>query len=181
MKSESGISYDNAAVASCPKHLAPIRSRSALRRLHVGRSRCLAIHHAPEHFFPEGVRAQGLFPGPSRYRHLLRAHPAHRRDERHSGEDWLGRGGRGRIHSAGRVHGISSLQGAGDRVRHAPDPSHRIHAGAGYCARSRRARADHCRSRILGIICSGLARSARKRCRQRKISSCIKRSGTCRS
>ena len=30
-------------------------------------------------------------------------------------------------------------------------------------------------------ICSDLARSARKRCRQRKISSCIKRSGTYRS
>src|SRR5207253_4708733 len=78
--------------------------------------------------------------------------PAHSGDERYSGEDWLGRGGRGRLHSAGSVHGIPSLQSVGGRVRHAPDPSHRIHAGTGYCARGRWARADHCRSRILEIF-----------------------------
>src|SRR5258707_14628556 len=49
----------------------------------------------------------------------------------------MGRGGSGRFHSAGGVHGISSLQGAGDRVRHAPNPSHRIHASAGHRARGR--------------------------------------------
>src|SRR6266705_4975784 len=71
--------------------LTPIRSRSALRRLHVGRSRRLAIHHAPEHYFPEGVRAQGLLPGFARHGHFIRTYSAHSGDERHSREDRLGR------------------------------------------------------------------------------------------
>jgi len=33
MKSQGGISYSNAAVAACPKHLLQFRSRSAIRRL----------------------------------------------------------------------------------------------------------------------------------------------------
>src|SRR5437763_1712046 len=50
---------------------APIRGRSALRRLHVCRSRGLAIYHAPEHFFSSRIRAQSLFPGTSQHRYFL--------------------------------------------------------------------------------------------------------------
>ena len=46
---------------------------------------------------------------------------------------------------------FQAYQGAGDRVRHAPDQSHRIHAGAGHRARSGGTRADHCRSGICGL------------------------------
>src|SRR5207237_5757162 len=74
-----------------------------------------------------------------------------RGEEGYSGVDRLGRGSSGWIYSAVGLRGISSLQGASDRLRHAPDPSHRIHAGAGHCARSRWSRADYCRSRILKI------------------------------
>ena len=43
--------------------LTPIRSRSALRRLHVGRSRRLAIHHAAEHFFLKEYAHKVYFQG----------------------------------------------------------------------------------------------------------------------
>ena len=63
MKSESGISYDNAAVASCPKHLLQFAVDQRYDDYTSVDHASLAIHHAPEHVFPEGVRAQSLFPG----------------------------------------------------------------------------------------------------------------------
>ena len=46
---------------------------------------------------------------------------------------------------------FQAYQGAGYRVRHAADPSHRIHTGTRHCARSGRTRSDHCRSRVFRL------------------------------
>jgi hypothetical protein len=43
----------------------------------------------------------------------------------------------------GCVHGIPGVPRARDRVRHAPDQSHRIHARARHRSRGRGSRADH--------------------------------------
>src|SRR5262249_22483542 len=54
-----------------------------------------------------------------------------------------------------------SLQGAGDCLRHAPNPSHRVHPGAGHRTRGRRSCANYCRSRILELF-AALRRSRSK-------------------
>jgi len=77
MNSKGGISYSNAAVAVCPKHLLQF----AVDQRYDDYT---SVDHAvwrfimrQNIFFSEGIRAQSLFQGPSRHGHFLRAHPAH--------------------------------------------------------------------------------------------------------
>ena len=123
-EAQGGITYSNAAVATYPFIYSNLRSISGRTITHRS-IRGLAIHHAPEHFFPEEY-AHRFISGSLDTGISLNAFRVSKMNDvwRKS----MGRGGCGRFHSAGGVHGISSLQIARDRVRHAPDPSHRIHA-----------------------------------------------------
>ncbi len=56
---------------------------------------------------------------------------------------------------------FQAYRGPRDRVRHAPDQSHRIHAGAGHRARSGGTCPDHCRPGILGLF-AAVRRSRRE-------------------
>ena len=161
MKSESGISYDNAAVASCPKHLLQF----AVDQRYDDYT---SVDHAVWRFimrqnifflkeYAHKVYFQGLLNTGISFDRIPRIQEMN---------DILAKVSLGAVAvdgfiPPGNYHGISGLQGAGHRVRHAPDPSHRIHARAGYCSRGRWSRADHRRSRILGIF-AALRRSRRE-------------------
>ena len=161
MKANSGISLNNAAVAATPKHLLQFAVDQryddytpvdhAVWRFIMRQNVFFLREYAHKVYF-QGLLDTGIsfdrIPRIEEMNEIL-------------GKDRLGRGGGGRIYSAGGVHGISGLQGSRDRVRHAPDPSYRIHAGARHRARSRRACADHCRSRILKLP-AALRRSRRE-------------------
>ena len=68
MNSQNGIMYD---VADCqlPQTFARIRSRSALRRLHVRRSRCMSIMRQ-NIFFLRGTHTKFISKG-SEHRHFV--------------------------------------------------------------------------------------------------------------
>ncbi len=146
MKTISGISFDNAAVAATPKHLLQFAVDQryddytsvdhAVWRFIMRQNTFFLKEYAHKVYF-QGLLNTGIsferIPRIQEMNDIL-------------GQDRLGRGGGGWFYSPGGIHGISSLQGAGDRMRHAANPSHRIHARARHRARSGGSCADYRRS-----------------------------------
>jgi phenylalanine-4-hydroxylase len=115
MKSQSGISYSNAAVAACPKHLLQF----AVDQRYDDYT---PVDHAVWRF----IMRQNIF--------FLKeyAHKVYFQGLLNTGISFERIP---RIEEMNDIlYGISSLQGAGDRLRHAADPSHRIYACAGHRA-----------------------------------------------
>jgi phenylalanine-4-hydroxylase len=136
MKATSGISFDNAAVAATPKHLLQF----AVDQRYDDYT---SVDHAVWRFimrqnifflkeYAHKVYFKGLLDTGISFERIPRIQEMN---------DILAKIDWGAV-----AVGIPSLQSAGDRVRHAANPSHRIHTRAGHRARSRRARTDHRRS-----------------------------------
>src|SRR5213078_1472762 len=141
MKAESGISYDNAAVASCPKHLLQF----AVNQRYDDYT---SVDHAVWRFimrqnifflkeYAHKVYFQGLLDTGISFERIPRIQEMN---------DILAKIGWGAVAVDGFIPPgafleFPSLQGAGHRVRHAADPSYRIHARARHCPRGCRTRA----------------------------------------
>ncbi len=121
MKTENGIPMNNPAVAALPKHLLQFAVDQryddytpvdhAVWRFIMRQNIFFLKEYAHKVYF------QGLLDTGISFERI----PRIERNERHPRQDRLGRGGGGWLYSAGGVHGIPSLQGARDRLRHAPD------------------------------------------------------------
>ena len=153
-------SRTNSAVQSLPKHLS-VCSRSTLREytrwiMRYGISYAANIFFLKE--YAHKVYFQGLLDTGISFERIPRI------EEMNEilGTDRSGRGGSRRIYSAGRVHGISSLQSYSDpcdmrqihHIEYTPAPDI-VHEAAGHAP-------DYCRRRLPRIICSVSAKSARK-------------------
>src|SRR5213076_676756 len=150
MKAQGGISLSNAAVAATPKHLLQFAVDQryddytpvdhAVWRFIMRQNVFFLREYAHKVYF------QGLLDTGISFDRIPRIEEMN---------DILGKIGWGAVAVDGFIppcfHGIPSLQGFGYCLRHAPNPSHRIHAGARHRARSSRTRSDHRRSPILGL------------------------------
>jgi len=116
---------------------------------------------------------------PARYRYFLRPHPRIQemndilgKIEWGAGSQWTGSFRRPRSWN-------SAYKVLGDRVRHAPDPSYRIHSGADIVHEAAGPRADHF-DREYSKIPPAIRRSrSEANVVDKKISSSMKRSATC--
>src|SRR6201984_2906191 len=135
MKSQGGISYNNAAVASCPKHLLQF----AVDQRYDDYT---SVDHAVWRF----IMRQNIF--------FLKeyAHKVYFQGLLNTGISF------DRIPRIEEMNDIlaqidwGAVAVGGFLSAHAANPSHRIHAGAGHRARGRRSCSDHCRSRILKLF-----------------------------
>jgi phenylalanine-4-hydroxylase len=173
MKSESGISYDNAAVASCPKHLLQF----AVDQRYDDYT---SVDHAVWRFimrqnifflkeYAHKVYFQGLLNTGISFDRIPRIQEMN---------DILAKIGWGAVAVDGFIPPAAFMEFQAYKVLVIACDMRQIHHIEYTPAPGTRRSLSIANTRN---ICSALEKSARKRCRRKKISSCIKLSGTYRS